>query len=77
MRTSCGNAAAAVLEHDGDHHGVAVGRFGEEPLITRSSTSTLQQEFLRWSKQYIPQIRPKQNPIPPSTPSSGTNTPRY
>lgn len=33
--------------------------FGEEPLITRSSTSTLQQEFLRWSKLYIPDIRMK------------------
>ena len=33
--------------------------FGEEPLITRSSTSTLQQEFLRWSKLYIPQLKLK------------------
>jgi len=33
--------------------------FGEEPLITRSSTSTLQQEFLRWSKLYIPQTKLK------------------
>ena len=31
--------------------------FGEEPLITRSSTSTLQQEFLRWSKLNIPDIK--------------------
>lgn len=28
--------------------------FGEEPLITRSSTSALQQEFLRWIKQNAP-----------------------
>ena len=28
--------------------------FGEERLITRSSTSALQQEFLRWVKQHIP-----------------------
>lgn len=31
--------------------------FGEEPLITRSSTSTLQQEFLRWSKANIPNVK--------------------
>ena len=28
--------------------------FGQEPLITRSSTSALQQEFLRWIKQNSP-----------------------
>jgi len=28
--------------------------FGREPLITRSSTSALQQEFLRWIKQNAP-----------------------
>jgi len=28
--------------------------FGQEPLITRSSTSALQQEFLRWIKQNAP-----------------------
>ena len=28
--------------------------FGREPLITRSSTSALQQEFLRWIKQNSP-----------------------
>ena len=28
--------------------------FGEEPIITRSSTSALQQEFLLWVKQHIP-----------------------
>ena len=33
--------------------------FGEEQLITRSSTSTLQQEFLRWSKLNIPDIKLK------------------
>jgi len=33
--------------------------FGEEPLITRSSSSTLQQEFLRWSKLNIPQVKLK------------------
>ena len=33
--------------------------FGREPLITRSSTSTLQQEFLRWSKLNIPDIKLK------------------
>ena len=33
--------------------------FGEEPLITRSSTSTLQQEFLRWSKLNIPDTKLK------------------
>ena len=31
--------------------------FGEEPVITRSSTSTLQQEFMRWMKQYIPDTK--------------------
>ena len=33
--------------------------FGEEPLITRSSHSTLQQEFLRWSKLNIPDVKLK------------------
>ena len=33
--------------------------FAEEPLITRSSTSAQQQEFLRWSKLNLPDIRPK------------------
>ena len=31
--------------------------FGKERVITRSSTSTLQQEFLRWIKQNIPEIK--------------------
>lgn len=31
--------------------------FGEEPLITRSGASTLQQEFLRWSKLNIPDTK--------------------
>ena len=31
--------------------------FAEEQLITRSSTSTLQQEFLRWSKLNIPDVK--------------------
>lgn len=31
-----------------------VEMFGQEPLITRSSTSALQQEFLRWIKQNAP-----------------------
>ena len=31
--------------------------FGSERVITRSSTSTLQQEFLRWIKQNIPEIK--------------------
>ena len=33
--------------------------FGEEPMITRSSTSTLQQEFMRWMKQNIPETKIK------------------
>lgn len=33
--------------------------FGEEPLITRSSTSALQQEFLLWVKQHIPGVKLK------------------
>ena len=33
--------------------------FGEEQLITRSSRSTLQQEFLRWSKLNIPDVKLK------------------
>lgn len=33
--------------------------FGEETLITRSSTSALQQEFLRWVKQNIPGVKLK------------------
>lgn len=31
--------------------------FGEVPMITRSSTSTLQQEFMRWMKLNIPEIK--------------------
>ena len=31
--------------------------FGQERLITRSSTSTLQQEFLRWIKQHAPGVK--------------------
>ena len=31
--------------------------FGREMLITRSSTSALQQEFLRWCKQHIPGVK--------------------
>lgn len=31
--------------------------FGEFPMITRSGTSTLQQEFMRWKKQTIPDVR--------------------
>jgi len=31
--------------------------FGTEPLITRSSTSALQQEFLRWVKQNLPETK--------------------
>ncbi len=31
--------------------------FGEVPMITRSSTSTLQQEFMRWMKQSIPDTK--------------------
>lgn len=30
---------------------------GEVPMITRSSTSTLQQEFMRWRKQIIPDVK--------------------
>ncbi len=33
--------------------------FSEEPLITRSSSSALQQEFLRWVKQHIPGVKLK------------------
>ena len=32
-------------------------RFGEERLITRSSATTLQQEFLRWSRLHIPDVK--------------------
>ena len=31
--------------------------FGSERVITRSSTSTLQQEFLRWIKQNVPDVK--------------------
>ena len=31
--------------------------FGSERVITRSSTSTLQQEFLRWIKQNVPEVK--------------------
>ncbi|MBQ8507364.1 MAG: LysR family transcriptional regulator [Clostridia bacterium] len=31
--------------------------FDQEPLITRSSTSALQQEFLRWIKQNAPSVK--------------------
>ena len=31
--------------------------FGQVPMITRSSTSTLQQEFMRWIGQNIPETR--------------------
>ena len=33
--------------------------FGEAQMITRSSTSTLQQEFMRWMKQNIPDVKLK------------------
>lgn len=33
--------------------------FGEVPMITRSSTSTLQQEFMRWMKLFIPDTKLK------------------
>ena len=33
--------------------------FSQEPLITRSSTSALQQEFLRWVKQHLPGVKLK------------------
>lgn len=33
--------------------------FGEVPMITRSSTSTLQLEFMRWMKQSIPETKLK------------------
>lgn len=31
--------------------------FGQEPMIARSSTSALQQEFLRWVKQKLPETK--------------------
>ena len=31
--------------------------FAQEPLITRSSSSALQQEFLRWAKQHLPGVK--------------------
>lgn len=34
-----------------------VALLSEEPLITRSGASTLQQEFLRWSKLNIPNVK--------------------
>ena len=37
--------------------GNAAELFGTEPLITRSSTSALQQEFLRWVKQNMPETK--------------------
>ena len=37
--------------------GNAAELFGTEPIITRSSTSALQQEFLRWVKQNMPETK--------------------
>lgn len=34
-----------------------IGMFGEVPIITRSSTSSLQQEFMRWLKTNLPDTR--------------------
>lgn len=59
----CGNASLVVITPNEARFAAMGNRpfpprmFGEVPMITRSSTSTLQQEFMRWMKQNIPDIK--------------------
>ena len=61
----CGTANLVVITPNDARFRSFLGKpfplklFGEEPMIARSSTSTLQQEFMRWMKQCIPDTRLK------------------
>ena len=59
----CESARLVVIAPDAPRFRAIAGQpfpnalFGEELLITRSGASTLQQEFLRWSKLNIPDMK--------------------
>ena len=59
----CGVANLVVITPNNEKYRALAGQtfpaalFGEAPMITRSSTSTLQQEFMRWLKLYLPDTR--------------------
>ncbi len=59
----CGVANLVVITPADERYRALEGRsfppelLSEAPMITRSSTSTLQQEFMRWMKQSIPAAR--------------------
>ncbi len=59
----CGNANLVVITPNEPRFRAMGNRpfppalFGELPMITRSSTSTLQQEFMRWMKLNIPDTK--------------------
>ena len=61
----CGTANLVVITPNDEKYRAMGARpfpprlFGEERMITRSSTSTLQQEFMRWMKQSIPDTKLK------------------
>ena len=60
----CESASLVVITPDEERFRAINGTFpkalfGDEPLITRSGASTLQQEFLRWSKLNIPDVKLK------------------
>ena len=61
----CGIANLVVITPNNDAYRAMGSRpfppqlFGDVPMITRSSTSTLQQEFMRWMKQNIPDTKLK------------------
>ena len=59
----CGVTNLVVITPNDERYRALQGKpfpaelFGEAPMITRSSTSTLQQEFMRWLKLYLPDTR--------------------
>ena len=59
----CGIANLVVITPNVGQYQALMGQsfpptlFNEAPMITRSSTSTLQQEFMRWMKLNIPDVR--------------------
>jgi len=61
----CGVANLVVITPPCEKYRPLLGKpfpaavFGEAPMITRSSTSTLQQEFMRWLKLYLPDTKLK------------------
>ena len=60
---NCGVADLVVITPNEARYRDLMGRpfpaalFAQVPMITRSSTSTLQQEFMRWMKLYLPGTR--------------------